>query len=949
MPDNTIHLTIKLEAGNASQIIDQLSGKINSLGGNVKIANGSLATFDDLATKIGFRLQGFQNIINALRGTFGDWIDESNAGEAAIAKLNQALKNQGIYSETVVKDIQAYAAARQAATGIDDDSTVAVAAQLVAMGLQGQALKDAIAATQDLSSLMDGDLQSAVRVVADAFNGNSGMLGRYIKNLDEADIKQRGTISIIEQMQKAFGGQAEAIGNTGAGAIKKFNATLNDLKQSFGDLLKEALLPFAEIASNILKSINEFPDSMKILVAGITAIGIAFAFLNTQAGVLPYVILGIVSALGSVYRALQEGEPIVAAATASIGIAASALLLVNANSILASVGITKLIPAIEALNLSILTNPIVLLAAGLGALIAVSITYNRRADEMKKKLDEQREAGYRMAIGLDELNDKIKTMTTAQLDWEKANAQLNIGKIEKDIRALGLVMTTEAQEEKNQLDEKKKAWQDYYDTIINEEKRRASEIKKINDENSEANLEISRRRAEVELNGIKQRQALLEVEYKKELNQIRINLDNHKITLEQKNELERLAQKDYQQKSAQLRAEEKAANEKLKNEALIKNIEHSKELLLLEYDNNEKIKIANAKTEEEKLQISAEFQRKRIDAERDATIQLLDYQERIIEAQLTATKDPEQIRELKAELENLNKDIELAKETAELKKQAVDIEISAEEESRRKELDAENEAYIEQRRINQAKINSKKEMVSSLQQLDEQLDEAQREYAEKEEQYLASADKSEREKLKTQLERIDQEIAAINAKKIAHREEVEQLIEANAQAYNANEAFGIQLRRQVTDTIRTKIAQAVMSYIASIVEATGPLALVLAPAAGLAIQAALEAIIPKFAGGGIVQGSSGIDKVPAMLTAGEFVVRKDVAEQFYPFLMTLNNGRMNNGPSSISLAPLRKEISSLKKELKNMKTEVNIYAEGDVSKYDKLDRKMQRTRLAYSL
>ena len=108
-----------------------------------------------------------------------------------------------------------------------------------------------------------------------------------------------------------------------------------------------------------------------------------------------------------------------------------------------------------------------------------------------------------------------------------------------------------------------------------------------------------------------------------------------------------------------------------------------------------------------------------------------------------------------------------------------------------------------------------------------------------------------------------------------------------------------------------KIAQAVVSYIASIVEATGPLALFLAPAAGLAIQAALEAVIPRYASGGIVQGASGVDNVPALLTAGEFVMRKDVAEQFYPFLMALNNGGISNNPSSISFDPLKKEISSL--------------------------------------
>lgn len=155
----TIKLVIQLETSKASEVLSQLNTNVVTLGGNVKLVNNSLVTFDDLATKIGFRLQGMRNIIDALRGTFGSWIQESNYAEAANAKLVQALKNQGIYTEALVKEIQDYAQLRQKATGIDDDATIAISAQLVAMGLQGQALKDAIAATQDLSTLMDGDMQ----------------------------------------------------------------------------------------------------------------------------------------------------------------------------------------------------------------------------------------------------------------------------------------------------------------------------------------------------------------------------------------------------------------------------------------------------------------------------------------------------------------------------------------------------------------------------------------------------------------------------------------------------------------------------------------------------------------------------------------------------------------------------------------------------------------------
>jgi TP901 family phage tail tape measure protein len=48
----------------------------------------------------------------------------------------------------------------------------------------------------------------------------------------------------------------------------------------------------------------------------------------------------------------------------------------------------------------------------------------------------------------------------------------------------------------------------------------------------------------------------------------------------------------------------------------------------------------------------------------------------------------------------------------------------------------------------------------------------------------------------------------------------------------------------------------------------------------------------KFAVGGVVPGTGNSDTVPAMLTPGEFVVTKDVTEEFLPLLMQLNKKRI---------------------------------------------------------
>ncbi len=54
-----------------------------------------------------------------------------------------------------------------------------------------------------------------------------------------------------------------------------------------------------------------------------------------------------------------------------------------------------------------------------------------------------------MAIGLDELAIKIQKMSKAEIDWHKANANLNISTITKELESLSAISTKEAEEKKS--------------------------------------------------------------------------------------------------------------------------------------------------------------------------------------------------------------------------------------------------------------------------------------------------------------------------------------------------------------------------------------------------------------------------------------------------------------------------------------------------------------------
>jgi hypothetical protein len=145
----TFTIKFNVDPPNVQQALDAVNTSLKGVGVSVtNIADTSpkLNALDDKFTQIGLRINGLQNVFNILSGSIGGFIRASNEGELATAKLTQALQNQGSFSENLVADLQAFASAREELTGIDDDATVGIIGQLSALGLQGQALKDAAVA-----------------------------------------------------------------------------------------------------------------------------------------------------------------------------------------------------------------------------------------------------------------------------------------------------------------------------------------------------------------------------------------------------------------------------------------------------------------------------------------------------------------------------------------------------------------------------------------------------------------------------------------------------------------------------------------------------------------------------------------------------------------------------------------------------------------------------------
>lgn len=260
MATNEIKLAIRIENKDANASIQLTDDNIKELYKSFKYGKEEV---NGLTTAIsrGFNnareiIIGVKEVASLLSQTFAGTFNEFANQEKANIQLATALKQSGIYTKENYKAMLDYASALQQTTAYADDAYITIMAQLSAMGLSAEQTKQAALQTANLASLMETDLSSAARVMGDLFNGNAGMIGRYIKGIDETVIKSKDLSAIIQELNKHIGGQAEAIGNTALGSLAKMKNAFGDLQENIGQILSEGMQPFVSVLSDLLGSLN---------------------------------------------------------------------------------------------------------------------------------------------------------------------------------------------------------------------------------------------------------------------------------------------------------------------------------------------------------------------------------------------------------------------------------------------------------------------------------------------------------------------------------------------------------------------------------------------------------------------------------------------------------------------------------------------------------------------
>lgn len=275
---NEVKFEVTLEEKQAIDAIKKLTKNIDSFEDIAKKSfNGATKAFDVFKGALGAELviKGLGLVKDAAVGLFNtiatDGVSAAIAQEAALNRLETALRLSGKSTDGAKKEFLEYASAIQETTGVSDDLVLSNAALLQSLApLTNTGLKASTKAAIDLSQALGVSLETAIRAMGAAANGNLSPLERLTRQGFSKGANDAETFSkALDQVNSRFGGTAASQLNTYQGAIIKARNSFEDFIKEGGKLIIEndAVKKSINDAGNIFKNLEKAIKDNKVAIS----------------------------------------------------------------------------------------------------------------------------------------------------------------------------------------------------------------------------------------------------------------------------------------------------------------------------------------------------------------------------------------------------------------------------------------------------------------------------------------------------------------------------------------------------------------------------------------------------------------------------------------------------------------------------------------------------------
>ena len=378
----------------------KLSDLIINIGANTKDLNKALG---DSQRRIQATTGNIQNLGKQMSIAFtlpaallgGSALKLYDVQAQAIAQVEAGLRSTGNTAGYTSEQLQKMASDLQSKTIFGDEVILkdATAQLLTFTNISGEQFARTQKAALDLATRLDGDLKSASIQLGKALNdpiANLSALSRsgiqfstdqktVIKSLTETGRLAEAQTLILDELEKQYGGSAEAAAAAGMGGIKQLQNSFGDLQEEFGKVISDMLPPLIDFGKEVLASFSNMSEGMK---KGIVIITGVVAAVGPMLVILPHMVAGF----AAVKLAIMKG----------------------------------VIPALQRMMAFMIANPYLLVAAAVAAITVAVIDsstalseYEKLQESLAKKMSELgSEAGSQFA--------KVKQLESAVLDETKA-------------------------------------------------------------------------------------------------------------------------------------------------------------------------------------------------------------------------------------------------------------------------------------------------------------------------------------------------------------------------------------------------------------------------------------------------------------------------------------------------------------------------------------------------
>lgn len=240
---------------------------------NISRAWGEFATGLNQSLEIAGKAYSFAaQGASFLAEQMGRAVDAANVQIDAEKGLATALRIRGELTEATLKGLKNQASEMQRLTRTGDETTLSIQKQLLAMDVQVDSMGDAVKATLGLAEVT-GSLESATKLVARAFQGDTTALKRYGISVETTAEAKARLLDLFVLAQESA--------DTYSGRVQQLENSWGDLYETFGRSIVESerVNRILEIATDYVVELDKavqdsgLGESVDRLVQGLIDLG----------------------------------------------------------------------------------------------------------------------------------------------------------------------------------------------------------------------------------------------------------------------------------------------------------------------------------------------------------------------------------------------------------------------------------------------------------------------------------------------------------------------------------------------------------------------------------------------------------------------------------------------------------------------------------------------------